>query len=286
MTKKFSVLFLLLVLVVGMNGCRLEEVSDTKNGVNASSDDSKHDGAEDTNTVSIEKVIFERDRFKVTALSLEKDESEPAIKLKLENFSDKDAKFDFSNASINGFMAVYEYESSMVDVKAGSNAETVIAFYQVDLDESGISEIETIEFELSVIDSEGNQLTHEYITISTGIQSNYSYDTSGKTVFNKDGIIIVAQHPDTDVDLGNKIIFYIENNTEKDLSIRDVDGVANNGMMTDAHFSADIAPGKKDVMKMLFNDLQDTINEVEFSLDIMDKNAMETIYTDKIAFTY
>ena len=304
MGKKCLVILLLMVLVTGLCGCGLKK-ADSKKDINTSTEGNTSDSnkATDTtvtqkpevskdasnNAASLEnKVIYEKDGLKVTSLGLvEDDYGDPALKLSMENTSKKDVTFQVKDVSINGFMYSPLFS---VQVTPGNKAEEVMAFYTDDVESYGISKITSIDFNLLVCDSESFDLIDEsdVISLSSGEKnSDKAYDTSGKTVYDKDGIKVIAQFVQTDEIMGQEIIFYVENNSDKNITVSNNDDVAINGTMATPLLYCSVVPGKKAVTGMSFSDVKDDIKSAEFSVSITDTDSYDTIgKSDKIALTF
>ena len=119
-----------------------------------------------------------------------------------------------------------------------------------------------------------------------------TFDDSGEVVYDESGVKIVIKGLNDDAFLGQEIIVYIENNTDKGVTIQTRD-VSVNGFMIDGYFSSDVAPGKHavDAITFLSSELEDnditTFETVELSFVAYNsKNYDQLFKTDKINLTF
>lgn len=319
MKKKCLAVILVLALVLSMYGCGSSDKSkddkETNNKVEATNapadtettdskedpsetpeetpDESKDDSSTSGAALPVENsVVFDQDGLKVTTLSLgEDDYGDQVVNMKLENNSDKNVSFMVEDVSVNGFMVSTLF---FVEVNAGSSTEDVLTIYTSELEESGIQEIADIELKLYAIDPESYETVSEtdIISLTTGSSDSgaQAYDTSGEVVYDENGIKVVAQYLQDD-DLYDKVlIFYVENNSDAEVGVTNLD-VTLNGITADAALYSLVAKGKKDVAEMSLSDLEASgigeITEAEFTLSIFNPDTLETIAeTEPMALTF
>lgn len=201
--------------------------------------------------------------------------------------------FQSRNASINGYM-VDTFMS--VDVVNGKKANDTLTFSDSSLEQCGIKEIADIEFSLHIFDSEDwlNYTDTDAIQLKTSLADSfiYTFDDSGDVVFANDGIKIVVKGLSEDGWLGPGIVVYIQNESDKQITVQTRD-VSVNGFMAQTVFSADVSSGKHcvDTITFLGSDLEDndisSIENVELSFHIFDSNNWGTaVDTDMITIDF
>ena len=86
---------------------------------------------------------------------------------------------------------------------------------------------------------------------------------------------------------GPGVILYIENNSDKDITIQ-VRDVSVNGFMVESSMSSDVIAGRKSISDVQFfsSDLEENgiedINDVEFYFHIFDMNSWDEIYDSEV----
>ena len=244
-----------------------------------------------TETALEEKLIWEFDNVKVYAKGIEAGITGPEIKLLVENNSDKNIRIYTDNFMINDFMIT---DICSIHVTAGNKANSTIDVLQDYLDSAKIDKIGKVEMNLYAKDDNTNEkFESDMITLYT---SDYDKNIpapvfEGTTLVEQNGIKIVALGMEEIPEYGAKIHLYIENNTERAVSIRTKD-FAVNGYMTTEVFSAQLLSGKKivDDIDILDNYLEEngitSIDNVEMIFSVKDEEDYGTILkTDKISFS-
>ncbi len=112
-------------------------------------------------------VILDNDDVSVIVTGYEKDEIWGyTVNLFLLNKTDKNVMFSVDEAFVNGFMADPFYAAS---VSAGKCAFSSMAWSDTTFEENGITEVETIEFQLRAHDNDnwsGDDFANESITLN------------------------------------------------------------------------------------------------------------------------
>lgn len=220
--------------------------------------------AEDT--AIAEQVIYDEDGVKVTVKGFEPSTLYGVgIPVLVENSSDKSIGMQIQNASINGCMANFH---ASIEVAPGKKANDTIDILSADLEKYGIEQVADIECSLHFFDPDNFHGISDtpIINIETNLTGKYEqeYNDSGDIVYDENGIKIVAQGIENDSIWGLSPVFYMENNTEQDITIQ-VRDTSVNGYMLNASFSSDIAAGKK------------CVNNISFIPDDMKANGIEEI---------
>lgn len=118
-------------------------------------------------------------------------------------------------------------------------------------------------------------------------QTNNNVSIEEQEIFNSNGVIVKATKFDADSLFGPELGLYIENNTDKAVTVQ-VGNCAVNGYMNYALFSEDVAPGKKSNSTVTFfeDGLNvcgiETFSEIEFEIVVVDSETFETIETSDI----
>lgn len=241
-----------------------------------------------------EMVLVDQDGVKITAKSLDFDGFwGPELKLLIENSSGKSLTLQSSNASVNGYMV----ETIMsVDVADGKKANDSLTFSSSDLSLCGIETIADMEFSFHIFDSDSldTYLDTDPIKLETSAASGFAYtfDDSGTAVYEGSGVRIVLKGLSTDSLLGQELVVYIENNSDRDITVQARD-VSVNGFMMDPIFSSEVASGKRAIDGITFmdSDFEDNgvtdIETVELSFHIFDLKTWDTIVdTEPVTVTF
>ena len=237
-----------------------------------------------------ETVLLEESGVKITAKSLEMDGIfGPEIKLLIENNSGKDLTFQCKNACVNGYMA----ETMMsVDVVNGKKANDSLIFAASSFEACGIDTIADMEIAFHIFDTAEweTYLDTDAIQLKTSIADTYEYtfDDSGSLAYDGNGVKIVIKGLAEDESIfGPSIVVYMENNSDKDITVQTRD-VSINGFMVNAMFSCNVVAGKKavDTITFMESDLSENditaINDVELSFHVFDFENWETIVDTEV----
>lgn len=240
-----------------------------------------------------EQVLLEQDGIKITATEFSTDEFwGPSVSLKLENNTDKNVTVQTRSSSVNGYMMDF---SMSCDIAAGKKATDSFYISEESLEQAGIDTIAEMNFYFTVFDSDtwDDIFDSDYITLKTSIADSFiqSCDDSGQTVYEDGGIKIVYKNMTEDSIWGPSALFYIENNSDTNITIQ-CRNTSINGYMIDPMISDEIGIGKKAIVDATFssddleaNDIT-TINEIETSFYIFDSITWDTITeTDPIVIT-
>ena len=242
-----------------------------------------------------EQVIYDAGGIRITAVNLTKDPIwGPAVKVLVENNSDKNITVQTRNSSINGLMVETMFSC---DVAAGKKANDSITFMSSELEAANITIVKDIEFYLHIFDSDSwDEIADSpVITLVTSADPSYKQplNTDGFVAYAEGGIKIVVQKLNSsDSFWGSEVYIYAENNTGSNITIQGRD-VSINGFMVDPIFSCDIAAGKKayDTIAFLESDLTDNgitdITELEIKFHIFNSDTWDTIQdTQAITVTF
>lgn len=243
-----------------------------------------------------ETVLVDKSGVKITAKSLNTDELliGAEIKLLIENNTDTNLTFQCRNTSVNGYMV----DTMMsVDVAAGKKANDALIFESSDLEACGINTIADMEFSFRIFTTEEWEtfLDTPQIQLKTSVAEDYEYsfDDSGELAYEGNDIkVVIKEHAEENSISGPGIVVYIENNSDKDITVQTRD-VSVNGVMVDTVFSSDVAAGKHAVDTILFlsseleeNGITET-DKAEPSFHIFDTASLNTIVdTDAVTINF
>jgi len=229
-------------------------------------------------------VIYDEGGVKVTAKSLNfTGLLGPELNLLIENDSDKNITIQAQNVSVNGYMVSTVFSA---DVPSGKKANDTIVFESWSLEASGIEKIAEIELYLNIFETDtwDDYALSDKITIPTSILGSYTQevDRSGIKVLEEGGITIICKGIDHKGFLGPEIMFFIENNSDKNITVQ-VGSASANGFAIDPVFSSEVLSGKRivDSMTVLQSDIDEneieTITEIELSFVIFDTETFDDI---------
>lgn len=227
-----------------------------------------------------EKEIYNQDNIIVTATGLKMDGFwGPEITLLVENNSDKNLTIQPRNSSVNGYMIDLQMSC---DVAAGKKANDGMVISNSDLEKCGIDTIADIEFSLHIFESDSweSYVDTEPIKLTTSVGAGYQqvYDDSGEVLYDNNGIKIISKGLLTDDSIfGPQFITYIENNSDKGITVQ-VRDTSVNGFMIDSSMSAEVASVKKQISAMSFLSSQLEENKITEFKNI--ETSFHIFYTD------
>ena len=295
MTKMSRILLALLLVFVMVFAAACGGDGEIKQPANVNGDSSSEtngtgtsndSGSSDEEVTITETVLYEADGIKVTAKSLADGLLGTEVKLLIENDSSKNILITSSSVSANGYMmptaALY------AEVAAGKKANESLTLMSSELDQCGIETLAEMQFYLQIQDPETWETikTTDLITLATSATGyTQPVDDSGDVLYNENGYKIVCKGLKQDIIWDGTVVFYMENNSSKAVSIY-AENVSVNGFMQEVGLWSDLRPSTKmiDGMSMIdLSDLEitniDEIKTIEFNLRIVDAETWEDIVT-------
>ena len=284
-------------------GCGSDNVGEDKqiagvetDSADAEAETSATDAAEDGSAQEAgavatitEQVLYDENDIRITATGLEDGLFGTELQLLIENNSGQGITVQARNANVNGYMV-----STMMsaDVAAGKKANDSLTFETSGLKECGIETIATMEFSFHIFNTESwdDIADTEVIKVDTSAAGSYTqtYDDSGEVLVDADGVKIVGKGLSADGSFwGPGVILYIENNTEKDITVQ-VRDVSVNGFMVESSMSEDVVAGKKALSAVQFfsSDLESNsitdITDVELYFHIFELSTMDTVFDSDV----
>ena len=266
--------------------------SGSADGTEASTTDAADESTEEATGAAAtitEQVLYNENDIKITATGLEDGLFGTELQLLIENNSGQGVTVQARNANVNGYMV-----STMMsaDVAAGKKANDSLTFETSGLKECGIETIATMEFSFHIFNTESwdDIADTEVIKVDTSAAGSYTqtYDDSGEVLVDADGVKIVGKGLSADGSFwGPGVILYIENNTEKDITVQ-VRDVSVNGFMVESSMSEDVVAGKKALSAVQFfsSDLESNsitdITDVELYFHIFELSTMDTVFDSDV----
>lgn len=295
MTKMSRILLALLLVFVMVFATACGGDGEIKQPANVNGDSSgetngtgtnNDSGSSDEEVTIAETVLYEADGIKVTAKSLADGLLGTEVKLLIENDSSKNILITSSSVSANGYMmptaALY------AEVAAGKKANESLTLMSSELDQCGIETLVEMQFYLQIQDPETWETikTTDLITLATSVTGyTQTVDDSGDVLYNENGYKVVCKGLKQDIIWDGTVVFYMENNSNKAVSIY-AENVSVNGFMQEVGLWSDLRPSTKmiDGMSMIdLSDLEitniDEIKTIEFNLRIVDAETWEDIVT-------
>lgn len=242
-----------------------------------------------TEVTIAETVLVDQDGIKITAKSMAYEEYYgPAVKLSVENNSDKNITVSTDSVCVNGYMIS---GSMYTQVVAGKKANDTLRFYADTLKDYGIEQIAQMDIVFSIYDSDSYKtiFTPDEVCLTTSAFGTYtqSYDDSGDVLYEKDGIRIVYQGSRQDDYYGTTYRLYTENTSDKPVFVS-MEDVSIDGYMVNALFMVKVPAGRVAVDYLEFspseleeNDITE-IKDIEFHFEISDGDTYRTINTSEI----
>ena len=295
MTKMSRILLALLLVFVMVFATACGGDGEIKQPANVNGDSSgetngtgtnNDSGSTDEEVTIAETVLYEADGIKVTAKSLADGLLGTEVKLLIENDSSKNILITSSSVSANGYMmptaALY------AEVATGKKANESLTLMSSELDQCGIETLAEMQFYLQIQDPETWETikTTDLITLATSATGyTQPVDDSGDVLYNENGYKVVCKGLKQDIIWDGTVVFYMENNSSKAVSIY-AENVSVNGFMQEVGLWSDLRPSTKMIDGMSMIDLSDMeitnideIKTIEFNLRIVDAETWEDIVT-------
>ena len=302
MTKRSKMLLALLLVLVMVMATACSGSEDVKEPASVNGDssvtsadapaDNDADSSNEPDDVAITiaaTVLYDADGIKVTATGYEDGWMGPEIKVLVENDSAKNVLVTVDALSANGYMM--PSASLYAEVAAGKKANESISIMSSELDQSGIEVLAELQFYIQISDSETWETltTSDLLTLTTSAAPyEQSVDDSGDVLYDSNGIRIICKGLKQDIIWDGTVVFYLENNSGKEISIY-AENVSVNGFMQDVGLWSDLRPNTKliDGMSMIdLSDLEiesiDQIENIEFNLRVVDANTWDDIVTTDV----
>ena len=249
MYKKIMALTSAALLVAGLAGCG-KSIPETQPPTTAATTAPTETTIPTTAPYVFEQTILVDDEnctFTITAI--ESDSSLGyTLKVQLENKTDKDLTFSFSNVSVNGYMCDPIWATT---VTAGMKANENIRFSQESFDRNGIETVTDLEFQLDVYDSnnwDAEHLVSDVFTLYPLGEEAFTLYTrepqeTDLVLFDNENCTMIVTGFDPESVWGYSVNVYLRNKTDKALMFS-VQDAAVNGFMCDPFWANTVAPGK------------------------------------------
>lgn len=260
--------------------------TDAKGGSTSGKNEKKGKAAID------EQVLFELDGIKVTATEYVTDSfTGEGIKLLLENNGTKDIGLGCDALIVNDYMVDNLFSTS---VAAGKKEYKTVDLLSSELSAAGIENVGKVELKFHTFDADSFETLNdtELVEIKTSLFAamDSTPNDAGSELYNENGIRIVGKYVDENSFWGAAVLFYIENNTEKNVIIQCND-MSINGFMVTPYFSSTVYAGKKavDDITLMSAELEEnnitSIDDIELKFNIIDENYNSLYETDIIKFS-
>ena len=294
MNKFMKVLTVLLLacLLVSMTAC--SNSTNIKLPVDDTSTTVTEETVAEVITIS-ETVIYEAADIKITATGLSEGLTGPEVEVLIENNSAENVIITSELVSVNGFMM--PYANLYCEVAAGKKANDSINLLNTELQHAKIDKLATIEFRIEVqAQNTYNTIAKsDMITLQTSIQ-NHTQDvdnTGMKTIYEDENYKIVCKGLLEDDVWEGSLVFYIENNTNRSISVY-AENISINNYMNDVTFWCDLKPSTKiiDGLTILEFEAPNTssitdIKNIELNFRIIDFETWDNLLTtDKVVLTF
>ncbi|MEN6419201.1 MAG: zinc ribbon domain-containing protein [Clostridiaceae bacterium] len=231
-----------------------------------------------------EQVVLDEQGLKITVLSLDMENwFGPTLNLLIENNTEKNLTVQARNTSVNGVM-MDPYFSC--DVAAGKKANSDLSFISSDFSDAGITTLQTVEllFYVYETDTWDDVFSSGMISIQTTAPASFqqTFDDAGTEVLSDRGIRFVVQRLDNDPVWGSNVRVYVENNSDRSITVQLTD-VSVNGFMIDPYYYSALLPGKVAFDRITFSqtDFDDnhisSIETLEFRIHIYDTDSWDTV---------
>lgn len=241
---------------------------------------------DDTTLTIPETILYDAGGVKVTATGYEDGWMGPEIKVLVENNTAGNVLVTADAVSVNGYMM--PFASLYTEVAAGKKANDSLVLSNSGLEQSGIDVLAEIQFYLDIQNADTWDVidTSDLLTLTTSAAPyDQSVDDSGDVLYDEGGIRIVCKGLKQDIIWDGTVVFYLENNTGRNISVY-AENVSVNGFMQTVGLWSDLRPGTRLIDGMSMIDLSDLaiesidqIENIEFDLRIVDADTWDEIVT-------
>lgn len=196
-----------------------------------------------------ETVLVDNEHCKVTVTGFSNDYNGDAImQLALENKTDVTLMFSMEFASVNGIMVDPFWAD---EVAAGKILNAEVSWYADELLDKGIDTLSTVEFRLRAYDSDNwdaEDALSEVLTVypfgeDQAVTLHREAQDTDMVLYEDGNVRVIAIGYDPQGEYGNTVHMYIENMTDRNLTVT-IDDCAVNGVMADPAWLEELAPGK------------------------------------------
>lgn len=287
--KKLIALMLVLGLMMTMLAACVSTTTsdDGKKLSNSSTESSKEQGGEEDpqtpeEVTLAETVIYDENDIKITVTGLDEGWAGPEVKVLVENNSNQNIAFSTDEFVINGVtMPGFGY----VEAAAGKKTNDSIMLYSSYLEMAGIDTLATIvSKDAHIFDTDSYESLYETpfsLTTSAGADYVQTVDDSGDVLFQSDGVTVIAKTVEEDL-TGKSVYMLVKNETGKDIVVNaeniSVNGYTVTGLMYDTVYADTVSFCS---IALLSSELEtneiETVEEVCFTLEIMDAESYDTI---------
>lgn len=258
----------------------------------AAAEEEETDVSASADTQIEEQVLLDAEGVKVTATGYTTDPIwGDGISLLIENSSDSNVALQCDALIVNHYMITDLFSS---DVAAGKKANDTLYLSSQELEAAGIDNIGEIEVYFYLYDPDTYERT--YTAEKADIKTNHYDDMDtepndeGQELVNENGIRIVGKYVDENSFWGNAVVLYLENNTDRNVTIQ-CDDMSVNGFMVTPYFSSTVYAGRMavDDITLMQSELDEnnitSVDDVELTFHVFDPDTYETIFdTDPVSF--
>ena len=194
-------------------------------------------------------VLYDYDGITIVYNGMSDETNYKNVLLTITNKSGKTLAFSTNSICVDNFMQ----ESLMYEnIASGDTVSTKVGIEKKSLENTGIRNIREITIDLKVLDAVsfeeiklGDPL---YIIFPNVDVSVNTFDTSGVTLYDKNGVLIVSKGVSSMDEFGCDILYYVCNNSLSDINIT-ADKFWVNGKSVESFSSTKVLNGKKAVMR-------------------------------------
>lgn len=273
--------------VTGTENKDLAQSEDNNNDMNIGSDTS-------ASLPSIsETVLLDNSGIVIKAVEMIEDSIwGPGVKLYIENNSDKNVNIYCDAVIVNDYMISDLFSTS---VAAGKKTNENLNLFSSSLKAAGIDNIGKIELYFNISDSDTFDTIYksDCVTIQTSEYASMDVTPNdvGLEILNQDGVRVVAKYVDENTFWGKSILLYLENNSQKNVTIS-IDNMSINGYMVTPFFVSSVYSGKKAIndISLLSSDLEangiTSVDDVELTFRVYDTDTYDDIISaETISFS-
>lgn len=247
----------------------------------------------DTKPAIDEQVVYEKGGVWVKATAIRYDTvSGPQIMLSVKNDGDKEILLQNDHTAVNGFMIKPEID---VKIPPRKKLETPMSLPYLGLAMADIRSLREVEFSLHILDSKTFAVIDTTPTVSLALKNVSDkqpvFDDQGQIAYDAKGVKVVLKgvKHDTLFDSESVLLVYMENNTDKTISVGNAKLTVNGYDITTAMLTL-LLPGKcaVDKIELFDKELEEygisSLDSVKVSFEVDDyDNWKEIAVTDTVS---
>lgn len=223
-----------------------------------------------------EQVIWEEEDVILTASGIIEDEYYKYLQIHAENNGTQDVTVVVEKVWVNGAAIA---DDIFLELPAREAVDKEVVLSKVLLNKLGIDTVASIEFNLTMLDTDSYDVINSSDLISLITEGNEAYeqiyDESGDVIYDANGVKIIFKGTISEYVLP-VLAFFTENYSDNAVTF-EIENVLINGAESDVWTFDEIANGRASLKLVDVMDAQAPFDSIEMHINVMDEKAIELI---------